>query len=52
MGATVCGDGSNKLDAAWSILGTSTSAFLKQLWNVIVSLLWGTAVLASYKAVC
>ena len=51
MGATVCGDGLDKLDAAWSILRTSTSASLKQLPYVVVSLLRGAAVLASYEAV-
>ena len=52
MGATVCGDRSNKLVAAWSILGSSISAFLKQLRNVVVLLLRDAAILASYKAVC
>ena len=51
VGATVCGDGSDKLDAAWSILRTSTSAFLKQLRYVVVSSLRGAAVLACYEAV-
>ena len=48
----VCDDGSDKLDAAWSILGMSTLAFLKQLRNIVVLLLRGVVVLASYKAVC
>ena len=52
VGATVYSDRSNKLDTAWLILRISTSAFLKQLRNVVFSSLWGVAVLPSYKVVC
>ena len=48
----VCDDRSNKLNAAWSILEMLILAFLKQLQNVVVSLLRDAAVLASYKAIC
>ena len=51
MGATECGDGPDKLDAAWPVLRTLTSASLRQLRNVVVSSLRGAAVLTSYKAV-
>lgn len=39
MGATVYGDGSDKLDAACLVLKTLTSALLKQLLSVVVLLL-------------
>lgn len=49
--ATVCSDRLDMLNAAWSILRTLTSVFLKQLRNVVVSLLWSIVALGSYKAV-
>ena len=45
VGATVCGDGSDKLDAACPVLRTSTSASLRPLRSVVVSSLRGVVML-------
>lgn len=51
LGATVYSNGLDKLDAASLVFRTLTSALLKQLRSVVVSLLQGIAMLANYKAV-
>ena len=45
MRATVCGDGSDKLDAACPILRMSTSVSLRPLRGVVVSSLRDVAML-------
>ena len=40
MGAMVCGDGSDKMDAACPILRTSIAVSLRPLRGVIISSLW------------
>ena len=49
MGATVCGDGLDKLDAACPIHRTSTSISLRPLHGVVVSSLWDVTMLTVTK---